>query len=250
MELIEHARHTFTNNVRSVQQLVDFDHTVLDSAIQNLGHLQAALDAKNPHVADRVGNTLSMLKNIREHDSMRMHYATIYNQCVVLLVSHFGSALHAMFIAAAPTLLGVAGEREALKEELKFSISELRELKFDLNEAIGNLLVAKRDIGFQDMQSTVRAFKSYLGIDIPRDQHMHNVIFAQAARHAIVHSGAVADARFVRQIAAADLRIVKPVIRERDCLAFLPNEVETVAASMGALIKHVERELLDSARQV
>ena len=84
---------------------------------------------------------------------MRSHYTTIYNQCVVLLVSHFGTTLHSLFVSAAPALLGTSADKDALKDELKFQLSELSEHDFDIRERIGELLVAKRDISFQDMQA-------------------------------------------------------------------------------------------------
>jgi hypothetical protein len=247
MSAVDKARDTFANNVESVQQLVDFDRTVLEAAIQNISRLQKELDERNPAVADRVGNTLAMLTNIRNNDTMRQHYVTIYNQCIVLLVSHFGSALHEMFVSAAPTRLGVTSDQDSSKDELKFSIAELRELEFDLKGTIGALLVAKRDIKFQDMQSTVRAFKNYLGVDIARDADMDNVILAQSARHVIVHSGGLVTATFMRRIASARSRKVKTTVVERQYLAFSPDEVDVVATSMQTFVDHVATALAASA---
>src|SRR5262249_44835552 len=90
------------------------------------------------------------------HDSMRPHYTTIYNQCVVLLVSHFGSTLHSLFVTAAPELLGTSAEKDSLKDELKFQLSELCEHDFDIRERIGELLVTKRDISFRTCRARQR----------------------------------------------------------------------------------------------
>ena len=102
MPPLRDIQSSFENNLRSVQELIDFDHTVLEGATHNIERLRADLDDRTPSVAERVGRTVQMLRNIRDNDSMRSHYATIYNQCVVLLVSHFGSALHSIFSLVAP----------------------------------------------------------------------------------------------------------------------------------------------------
>lgn len=245
MASIERAEQAFAANLRSVQELVDFDRTVLDTAISNIERLWHDL-ADRPSHANRVENTLQMPHNIRQHDSMRSHYAIIYNQCIVLLVSHFASVLHEIFVAAAPARLADVPEKDAEEEEMRFSLAELREREYEFKEAIGEVLIVKRNISFQDMQSTVRAFKTYLGVDIATDEHAHNIILAQAARHVIVHSGAIADAKFMRQVSAAHLRQIKSDVVERGQLAFTPAEVERVATSMRTLVGHVVGELRGS----
>jgi len=217
---------------------VNFDRTVLNGAIGNIERLKDDL-AERPAIASRVENTLVMLRNIRDNDSMRNHYATIYNQCVVLLVSHFGSALHDIFVAAAPLMLSKIQPKELEREELKFSLPELRELNYDLHDVIGDLLVTKRNISFQDMQSTIRAFETYCGIRIERDSRVNNIILAQAARHVIVHAGGKVDVKCSGQLRAASPREVKQTVTVGDLLVFTPGEIEFIAASMRAFIGNI-----------
>src|SRR6478672_7606555 len=92
MRTVTDVQSAFAENLRLVQQLIDFDHVVLDTAITNMARLQQELDSRNAHAADRIGNTVQVLRNLRANDSMRRHYSAIYNQCLVLIVSHFSSA--------------------------------------------------------------------------------------------------------------------------------------------------------------
>src|SRR4051794_7481005 len=88
----------FKNNVSFVYELLDFDRFVLDFYVAGLDDLASELDGKGSRmVANTIRNRMASLRNIRTNDSVKPRYEAIYNQCVVLLVSHFGSALHAIF---------------------------------------------------------------------------------------------------------------------------------------------------------
>lgn len=235
---IDKARESFEANLRSVQELANFDRFVLNAGISNIQLLQDYFKER-PSIADRIGNTLEGLRRIRENDSLRKHYSTIYNQCIVLLVSYFASTLHSIFIAAAPPRIGRFGSKDVGKEDLKFTLGELRDLDFELKDSIGQILTMKRDISFQDMQSTVKAFDGFLGIDVPAGSTMNNIILAQAARHVIVHSGSIVDIKCVKQLRDAAPRDVKPSIVVGELLAFTPGEVEAVASSMAAFVEQI-----------
>ena len=63
----------------------------------------------------------------------------------------------------------------------------------DKEEMFTELLIAKHDISFQDMQSIARTFKDYVGVSVLRGSTMNDVIVAQAYRNAIVHAGGQTD---------------------------------------------------------
>lgn len=124
---------------------------------------------------------------------------------MVLLVSHFGSALHDIFRDAVTRALdhpkGLPESSQKVKTEIRW---------FDLKNADGppaavfaDLLIAAEDLKFQDMGSTARAFKDHLRVEIPRGATMNDIILGQAARHVIVHSGTVVDKKFISQIKEA-----------------------------------------------
>ena len=94
--------------------------------------------------------------------------------------------LRDLFVAAVPSRIGSADAGDSAKEELKFSFAELRDMNFSLRDSIGEALIKKANVSFQDMKSTVRAFTGYLGLDTLSGGPMNNIIVAQAARHVIV----------------------------------------------------------------
>ena len=82
------------------------------------------------------------------------------------------------------------------------------------------------------MQSIFRTFTKYFHISLKRDVICNNIIFAQASRHAIVHSLGVADRRFIRQINNATPRDIKLTLKEKDSINYNIEELETVRLSM------------------
>ena len=191
------------------------------------------------------------LKSIRDNDSMRPQYESIFNQCIVLSVSHFTSAIHSIFVDAidhacccCPELL------TATKEDIKISFDELKAHGFDLTEGLGELVIKKKNVSFQDMKSTSRSFKSFLDIDLEKDRHVNNIIVGQAARHAIVHASGLADEKFIKQIEGASPRDIKTKVNIGQPIQFTTEEIETIQASMTAyiddLIGKISNRILDT----
>jgi hypothetical protein len=165
----------------------------------------------------------------------------------VLLVSYFASALDDVFRAAVPLLLLLLNRGKApalLHEELRVTVEELVALQAE-PEAVGELFRSKKDISFQDMQSIVRAFKDYVGVEISRDEHTDNIIIAQACRHVIVHAGGEADKRLVRQVAQANRRTVKTGIRAGQQIQFTPDELRMVSRSMVTFVDQLASAVVD-----
>lgn len=224
---------TFDENIRSVSRLMNFDRDVQDIAIEQLEQLHKTLvEVERISNEQRNGKrTLEILRSIRANDSLRSRYQLIFNQSVVLLVSHFGSALGDLFRLA--VAIGVEkGDRRILSEELSLDVEELLSRGEQIHEILGDLLILKKDISFQDMQSVHRAFKKYFGIEMKRDTTVNDIIVGQACRHAIVHDGGRANTRIVRQIADAKPRSLKPDVKENEQLLFTPEEVEELSRHM------------------
>lgn len=100
--------------------------------------------------------------------------------------------------------------------------------------------VSQEDINFQDiMGSTVRSFQIYVQVSIERESDMDDVVFAQAARYAIVHSAAIADGKFFKQLKDYENRHDEPLnltvnrpIAKGDRLQFTSDEVLAIGNSM------------------
>src|SRR5262245_42084381 len=91
-------RTSFTEQVNGVYELLDFDRFVIDHVVGGLGSLAEQLESDGRNSAAMlVRNRVSGLLNVRRSDSLRPRYQTIFNQCVVLLVSYFGSTVGDVF---------------------------------------------------------------------------------------------------------------------------------------------------------
>jgi len=228
----------FNINVESVYELANFDRVVLDFVI-NL-----VLSQKNVHGVNRLQinateNAAKALKNVRDHDSLRPKYQTVFNQCLVLLVSYFGLTINNLFNSYLTEFLKLGLiPPNCGKEEIKVSLTELETLNYDVLGNIGELVVSSKDISFQDMQSIARAFRDWLGYEPKQDRDVNNIIVGQACRHVIVHSGSVVNKRLLFQIRNATPRDLKLIFVENELLRFSPDEIEIVGKSM---IQYVER---------
>jgi hypothetical protein len=188
---------------------------------------------------------LKELKGIHEHGSLKMSYNNMYNQCLVLSVSYFTSTIHSIF----KEFIGYvcANKPEELKgeeEDFKITLKELKKRRFQLVEWMGDLIIQKKGITFQDMQSVQREFKTYFNIDLPRDNNTNNIIFALASRHLIVHALGVVEEKFLYQIRdtynkndKTVSRTIKIDLQKDKPLQFAPEEIIEIQKSMEAYIK-------------
>jgi hypothetical protein len=234
MDTPEQIAEAFRANLVGVRKLIDFDRDVLDLTIKQIADLHDRLK-KHQHIDNpdlNGGKILQFVSNIRIHDSLRTRYQTIFNQAIVLLVSYFASALGDIFRYG----LSVRMERDdggkLLDEELKLTIGELRERDWDLKDSAPDLLIAKRDLSFQDMGAIHRAFDQYLNVSLVQDRRVNNIILTQACRHVIVHAGAAISGRLVKQVSKAVPRDLKPDLRVGEAVQFTPEEVIDACENM------------------
>lgn len=238
---------SFEANIASVRKLINFDREVVDLAVQGVQALHNVLVKQgydNP--ALNAKNTLISLQKIKEHDSLLPRYKVVFNQAVVLLVSYFGSAVQDLFkIGVSARLILDDDNSTLMKEELKLTFRSIRERGWVLNDIAADLLVDKRDLSFQDMKSIGEAFREYVGVEIPRDKTVNNIIVAQGCRHVIVHAGHEVTPRLVHQIRGATPRDLKLDITSGEVVQFVPKEIEVVATSMKTYIAQLVTALRD-----
>jgi len=82
------------SDASSAYELLEFDHSFWTAWLA-AGRCWAE-QGRNT-ASTTVSNRVAALKKNRSSNSLRPRYATIFNQCVVLLVSYFGSAVHSLF---------------------------------------------------------------------------------------------------------------------------------------------------------
>ncbi len=220
------------DNIESVNRLTNFDRVVLDFSIKSIENLQNKLKRKFENESLLATSTLKQLRLIRDHDSMRHQYKEIFNQCVVLLVSYFGSAVSEILKEYVTSNISELKDKKAFTEEFKFSPRELSTYDFNLRDHIGEIIISKKNISFQDMKSINRSFQDFLDISIERDSIVNDIIMGQACRHVIVHSGAIVDTKMMKNVSDANPRSLKPIIKVNSKVQFEPAELDILIMSM------------------
>jgi hypothetical protein len=235
----------FNANVRGVQKLINFDRQLLDLAISGLQDLHGRLvNSRQIHNPDLNGEKLlNLLSNIRKNDSLRVHYQTIFNQAVVLLVSYFASTLTDIFRHAISVRLDTSDDRQLMDEEVRVTFADLKERDWNLRESAPELLIAKKDLSFQDMGSTHRAFAQYLDVTMKQDSCVNNIIAAQACRHVIVHAGGKVTEKLMHQTRNAQPRQLRPVFELGERINCRSDEVELVWTNMHDYIARLVRKV-------
>jgi hypothetical protein len=234
---------TFKKNVADVDRLINFDKEVLQVAIQTMEELHKNL--KDKFASDQMngGRALTIIKGIRDNESLRSRYAAIFNQAVVLLVSHFASALGDLFRDAVSARLDLLDDGTLLSEEVKLTFSDIKDQDWNLRATAPDLLIAKYDFTFQDMQSTVRAFEKFAGITLQRDSIMNNIITAQACRHVIAHAGGKISERTIKQVLKAKPRTLKVELTIGESVQFEPKEIVLIMKDMTAFVENVSSKI-------
>ncbi len=234
-------RDNFHSNVKSVRELMNFDNIILDYCIQQIEYLDERIknneELKITSVVFFPQNTLKQLRQIKKNNSFRNMYESMFNQSLVLLVSYFTTAIKELFRAAIQYFVENNNNHfESIKSDLKFSFQELCKYNFNLSSEIGSLIIGKKNISFQDMQSIIRVFKLYFGVEISKNSDIDNIIFSQASRHTIVHALSIADEKFINQIRNANKRTIKPHIKINEEIVFSTDEIEQVMESMDSFL--------------
>ncbi len=223
---------TFKGNAKEVERLINFDREVLSIVEGSIEDLHVRLRGRYENDRMNGGRVLTVVRGIRNNESLKSKYAAVYNQAVVLLVSHFASALGDLFRNAVSFQLENSDKGKLLAEEIRITYGELRDHDWNLKTVAPDLLISKHDYTFQDMQSTRRAFETYAKVELERDVAMNNIIAAQACRHAIVHAGGKVSDRTIRQLRSVNPRTIKPHIEHEDVLSFSTDEVLLVMEDM------------------
>lgn len=236
---------TFMQNIASVENLIHFDREVLEIAIKSIKKLRDRLvngqKITNNHLNGT--STINVLESIRKNDSLKSKYSVINNQAVVLLVSYFGSAVADLFRESAQYALEAKGEEAVINSEFKFKISELLRFSNSPGESIGDILISKVGISFQDMKSIQREFKRFFSIEIERDENVNNIILGHACRHTIAHEAGIVNSRVINQISSATPRTLKITLWQGEDVSFSEEEIGILSASMLTYIVSLENKV-------
>jgi len=231
------VRSAFVQQCTAVVELLEFDDLIVEHLVAGLDWIVEELESKNQHtLANSVGNRLKVLKNVRLAQSLRPRYETIYNQCVVLLVSYFDATMSDLFKVSVAGALKSGAAVPASKRSVHVSWQSLSTPDSPVEKLIADRIVDEDDISFQDMQSIRRAFSQNLGLDIGRDEKTNDVILGQACRHVMAHAGGRVDDRLLRQLSGANPRRLKAKLVAGELIVFDPAEVRLLAGAMTDVI--------------
>lgn len=210
----------FDEHLRTVDELISFDKIILDLCINHIENLNERLksgpfEINNPlYLAE---GTLQTMKTVRENNSLRIKYLSMFNSCLVLQVSYFTSIVDDIF---------------------KHSIFKLNSLN-QRPELDIKMIKRNNDVNFQNMNSIMKTYKKYLDIEIKKDSICNTIILAQCSRHAIVHSLGFADQKFTNQINPARPRDIKPQIELNEKIQYSASELQFVKYAMEEFVSNL-----------
>ena len=232
-------------NLASVEKLTNFDTDVQELAIRSIEELHEKLKGgrlkiENPRLNGQ--RTLEILRGIRNNKALKPRCRVIYNQAVVLLVSYFGSVIGDLFRYASSVGLNNDDDR-VIDVELKLRVTEVLAMPQAADQIIGDLLISKDDISFQDMKSTYRAFNKYFGIKNKTDEVVRNIIAAQACRHVIVHNGSKVNERTISQLRNVRPRSIKPELTNGQDLSFTIEEIQEISEHMRQYVHRLKDQV-------
>jgi hypothetical protein len=240
------AVSAFEINLASVEELMSFDAKLIDVIAVPLRRLKQRLE-KHDFDSPRLqpDTILQTLETIRRSSSLAVHYAAMYNQCLVLTASYFSSAVRELFVEAVADAT-TRRSKSIMNEKLSLSIPELLDVDIERPRMIAEAIADRSEHSWQDMKSIGRAFDEYFGAAPGRDVFVNDIVAALSLRHAIVHAGAILSKRTVGQLSAARPRnLWLDVVRDSP-VQVTPDEVRYVGRCMLTYLQSLD-EIVEGA---
>lgn len=242
---LKKINENFENQIDSVTELIQFDKQIMDFCLLHLKGLNdklknGALGITNPYfLAD---NAIMALEGIERNKSFTKHYSIIYNQCLVLLVSHFTLTIERIFSTILKYQYSNKKLTRSAKNQIQLTLDEIDEVNQNPN-LLKKLLVTKKKLTFQNIGNVIKSFENYLGINIARDQKLNDIKFAFECRHLIVHSISKADEKFIKNCNSIKNRNIKKAVYLNKEVRFTKSELEFVKFSMLLFIQELTEKI-------
>jgi hypothetical protein len=228
--------NNFQQNARKVDELRNFDEFLLEHIITLVKTFcdQATI----PSAKASLEKLLQSVSNIKSNSSLKENYRTINNQCVVLLVSYFGSTIGELFRKGFALALEKNRADTFGSSVLKLTVDEIKSLdtgKGNIN--LGDVYIKQRNINLQDMKSVVEVFDNCFKSRMDKDEVVNNIIVGQACRNGIVHSGELVDDRLMSQVAGALPRALKKELAIDSQISFEKDEIDLLVRNMNQFLE-------------
>jgi hypothetical protein len=153
----------FDRNLDSVRELANFDSLILQFATGTLSTLETQLTGQAAMVlVQKVINAKTALESINSSGSLSVHYRSMYNQCLVLLVSYFSSDIKELLSTFLKFAIELDTFENIKKTELKLTVSEFQKMSATDKSLMIGLLFSSQNASFQDMKSISKVTKYFL----------------------------------------------------------------------------------------
>lgn len=205
MEKIKFGKHSkiIRNNLNNIGEIIEFPGFIKEMVLLNL----KTFDLSQVKNTDKIkfNNLIQTIENISDQ-SMKGTLKIIYNQACVLAVSALSAILEKHFVNL---IIAHWRKMDFSKEDVKITLAELADYKFNIKPFLGNILLKKlNSINFQDLQSTIRSFDKYCKKKIKLDKDVEEtVIFYQQCRHIIVHKNGYVDNEFIKKVGSNIIKL-------------------------------------------
>lgn len=242
---LQRITDAFQSNLDKTETLLTFDEILQQFCLSALRKAKRGLDSfgnENPRFS--IDPTIKSIETIRQNASMKSSYEIMYNQCIVIMVSFFGSALEDIFKEALNEIMGHEDIGELKSEGFKITLEEWQ------TGEIADIFVQKKDdINFQNMKSTTRSFETYIGLSpIEQDEMIDNINLAQIMRHCIVHSGCNITSKAYNQLKKVKKRSIKVSITKGEYVQFTEKEVHQIKDDMLLFMKSLSSKVLNAVK--
>jgi len=223
MTTLKIIENRFESHLLTLDELIGFDRLLLNFCITHIETLNERLKSGPFEISNSsylAENALSAIKNVRENNSLRVNYQSIFNSCLVLQVSYFTSIVSDIFNHSMNRLL-VNNKKNITSEQLK----------------------KRNDINFQNMGSIIKTYNKYLNVSITKNSMVNTIAMSQLCRHVIVHSLSITDEKFISQLKELQPRDIKRNISLGEKIQFTITELRYVRFAMQQFISDLSKEL-------
>jgi hypothetical protein len=236
----------FEKQIELVTKLIEFDKLILDFCLRHMETLndrlkngEATKITNQYYLAD---NAINALNGIKTNQSFTKNYSNIYNQCLVLLVSHFTLTVEEIFATILKNQFSNNKLSKNAKNQIQLTLDEIDDVNQNPN-LLKKLLVTKKKLSFQNMNNIVKSFENFLGIKIDGDPKLDDIKFGFECRHLIVHNLSISDEKFIKNCKALKMRNIKKKILENDTINYSKSELEFIKISMLLFIQELIEKL-------
>jgi len=201
MTYLDEQYQTFQDQIESIFQLSKVPDEIIRLAQGSLDIVEvevSKIDGYLP-IKEKVHRQTDLLATLRKSPALNDNFARFYNQIIVLMIGALEAHLYDLVASIANQNPEIYTFQD--KKKISFDPAILQE-----GTTVGDLMryyfkELDTTVSFQDLQSTLKFFNDYLGIDIDLDDGNKDVlIFSAACRHISVHNNSVIDRGFLAQI--------------------------------------------------